>query len=548
MERLTTDDMKPKRDQERDLELDKKIEALRRKNEALMKRYKEVEEDRKKAEKEGMALQSRNGKADDLTITISKSTSDSRVVVTKPSGSESPAVQGQQGAESDRGGATPTQAAEPGQTRQLTVTMAGKKGKRVVREKPEKTSSDSADIRNPTEDGQTRRVESERRRKQLPPATNKRDAAAAAQAEAKQEQRESEELNNRSEQCQDPENQQGGSDLNIPTSREEHEEYLRWKREREQIDKERVARHKNAKGQWRRAWDMDKTENMFSGKSLADGDWGASSRGGRNPRRKAGSDSRGHEKRGKDKTAKNVLVMSSKAKGKDRLTGRARRWQPNDDGENPQTTDTTLEEFLEELDALTKADGEEPKDSDLRAKMSSEPQSPPLERFSADSMKECSPALAKPEVSSPRGSEKRVRFLEELIQKPPVKQKTMSQESGSSESRGSANASSPKKSRPEGQKSQLCVCQNNEAGQSSPTVPRHQSPDTKNESKPGEKAKAALHEGSIQPVERTARNISNTNTEERIDSGLSVLSKESGESHPTHTTSSDKAREHGKIV
>lgn len=33
----------------------------------------------------------------------------------------------------------------------------------------------------------------------------------------------------------------------------------------------------------------------------------------------------GHEKRGKDKGAKNVLVMSSKAKGKDRLTGRARR-------------------------------------------------------------------------------------------------------------------------------------------------------------------------------------------------------------------------------
>lgn len=32
--------MMPKRDHERDLELDKKIEALRRKNEALMKRYK----------------------------------------------------------------------------------------------------------------------------------------------------------------------------------------------------------------------------------------------------------------------------------------------------------------------------------------------------------------------------------------------------------------------------------------------------------------------------------------------------------------------------
>lgn len=34
-----------------------------------------MEEDRKKAEEEGMALQSKKGKADDLTITISKSTS-----------------------------------------------------------------------------------------------------------------------------------------------------------------------------------------------------------------------------------------------------------------------------------------------------------------------------------------------------------------------------------------------------------------------------------------------------------------------------------------
>lgn len=36
----------------------------------------------------------------------------------------------------------------------------------------------------------------------------------------------------------------------------------------------------------------------------------------------------GHEKQGKDKGAKNVLVMSSKAKGIDRLTGRARRSVP----------------------------------------------------------------------------------------------------------------------------------------------------------------------------------------------------------------------------
>lgn len=63
--------------------------------------------------------------------------------------------------------------------------------------------------------------------------------------------------------AQDLASPQTSLDLNVPTSKEEQEEYLRWKREREEIDRERVARHKNSKGQWRRAWDMDKTENMY---------------------------------------------------------------------------------------------------------------------------------------------------------------------------------------------------------------------------------------------------------------------------------------------
>lgn len=50
----TTLDLKSK--EEKDAELDKRIEALRRKNEALIRRYQEIEEDRKKAELEGVAV------------------------------------------------------------------------------------------------------------------------------------------------------------------------------------------------------------------------------------------------------------------------------------------------------------------------------------------------------------------------------------------------------------------------------------------------------------------------------------------------------------
>ncbi|XP_071354351.1 coiled-coil domain-containing protein 9B isoform X3 [Trachinotus anak] len=598
MERPTAGDMMPKRDHERDLELDKKIEALRRKNEALMKRYKEVEEDKKRAEEEGMALQSRKGKADDLTITISKSTSqDSRVVVTKPFSGSSPAGKGQQEAGPDRGGEGPSQGAGRGHRKQLTVTMAGKKGKRVVSERPEKRLG-PADVKSPTDDGQTRRVESAGRGKQ-PPHMTKRNTAA-----------------------QEPESLQANTDLNIPTLKEEQEEYLRWKKEREQIDRERVARHKNAKGQWRRAWDMDKTENMFSDKSLPDRDWGPSGRGGRNARRgqpRANVDSRGHEKRGKDKGAKNVLVMSSKAKGKDRLTGRARSissavkqasvlgddeafrvrcyttiahnlkkqqdhrsgvkiWQANEEGENLQTSDTTLEEFLEELDALADVEVEDQKDQDSKTKLSpspdslstSEEMSESTTPVSAATLREDASTHGQAEASSPRSLEKKVRFSEELIQGAHTKQSTGSQDSANSESRSqsSLKASSPKKNKHEVQGPQQPLesakqdddtPQDQGGGPPSPPVAQQQAsetectikdsnPPTAPNSPPAEKACASLQEGPVQPVELAKCNISNTNTEELIDSGLSVLSLESGETHPTHSTSSDKAREHGKIV
>ncbi|XP_035023568.1 coiled-coil domain-containing protein 9B isoform X2 [Hippoglossus stenolepis] len=562
MERPSPSDMMPKRDHGRDVELDKKIEALRRKNEALMKRYKEVEEDKKRAEEDGMALQSRKGKAEDLTITINKSTSvsvseneDSRVVVTKPFSGGSPAGKGQQEAGPDRGGEGPSQSAAQGHRKQLTVTMAGKTGKRVVSERPEKRP-DAADVKSPTEDGPPRGVESAGRGKQ-PPHTNKRSTSAA----------------------QEPESPLASTDLDIPTLKEEQEEYLRWKKEREQIDKERVARHKNAKGQWRREWDVDKTENMFSDKSLPDRDWGTCSRGGRSAKRgqpRANVDPRGREKRGKDKVAKKVLVMSSNAKGKDRLTGRARRWQAGEEGENLQMSDTTLEEFLEELDALTDVDVEDQTGQDTKTKLSpssdlqsvSEEVSGSAAPVSAATLREDASSQGHPEALSPRSSEKKVRFSEELIQGARTRQTAGSQDSASSESNLKASSPSSKQNKQEVQGPQQpfeSAKQDDGSPQdqgddpSAPPVAQWESyeiectkkdsnPPTSPNSPPAEKACASPEKASLQPVELAKCNISNTNADELIDSGLSVLSLESGETHPTHCTSSDKAREHGKIV
>lgn len=52
-------------------------------------------------------------------------------------------------------------------------------------------------------------------------------------------------------------------DMTLSMTGRERAEYVRWKQEREQIDRERLARHRKPGGQWRREWDAEKPDGGF---------------------------------------------------------------------------------------------------------------------------------------------------------------------------------------------------------------------------------------------------------------------------------------------
>ncbi|XP_035010400.2 coiled-coil domain-containing protein 9 isoform X4 [Hippoglossus stenolepis] len=76
----------------------------------------------------------------------------------------------------------------------------------------------------------------------------------------------------------------GSVDMTMSMTGRERAEYLRWKKEREQIDEERLARHRNATGQWRREWDAQKTDNMFKEDPYAAAEGVTSEQGSRRAR------------------------------------------------------------------------------------------------------------------------------------------------------------------------------------------------------------------------------------------------------------------------
>ncbi|NWJ09206.1 CCD9B protein, partial [Crypturellus undulatus] len=202
--------------EQKDVELDKKILALRKKNEALIRRYQEIEEDKKRAEQEGMAVTSRRPKQDGLTITITKAHNDKRVVSEKWGSpcSTSPGLD--VGSEEEEEEADHMFTFRMGKRMQLAVTMDNKA--KVVPEPSEEETNHLVAFRRG-------------RRMQIAITMDNKEKVT----------------------------QKGPGDPSFPMTGRERSEYMRWKRERDQIDLERLARHKNAKGEWRRAWDVEKS-------------------------------------------------------------------------------------------------------------------------------------------------------------------------------------------------------------------------------------------------------------------------------------------------
>ncbi|NXF79746.1 CCD9B protein, partial [Sclerurus mexicanus] len=210
--------------EQKDVELDKKILALRKKNEALIRRYQEIEEDKKRAEQEGMAVTSRRLKQDALTITITKAHNDKRVVSEKRA-SLCPTSPGFSiGSEEEEEEADHMFTFRMGKRMQLAVTMDNKAKVSLTHPVPSRASGLS--VRN-----MPRASLVQAGRMQIAITMDNKEKVV----------------------------QKSPGDLSFPMTGRERSEYIRWKREREQIDLERLARHKNAKGEWRRAWDVEKS-------------------------------------------------------------------------------------------------------------------------------------------------------------------------------------------------------------------------------------------------------------------------------------------------
>ncbi|XP_023560318.1 coiled-coil domain-containing protein 9 isoform X3 [Octodon degus] len=309
-EMAATLDLKSK--EEKDAELDKRIEALRRKNEALIRRYQEIEEDRKKAELEGVAVTApRKGRMveKENMVVEEKSLGPSRRssgTPRPPGASRGGRTAPQQGGRAGVGRASRSWEDRPGeQPRGGAGGGAGGRGRRG-RGRGSPRLSGASDSTASDRKSKVGAKWAERRRQNIEKMNEEMEKIAEYERSQREGVLEPNPVRNflddprrRGGALEEPERDRrregsrrhgrnwGGPDFERVRCGLEHErqgrraspgsagdmtmsmtgrersEYLRWKQEREKIDQEWLQRHRKPTGQWRREWDAEKTEGMF---------------------------------------------------------------------------------------------------------------------------------------------------------------------------------------------------------------------------------------------------------------------------------------------
>ncbi|XP_062966819.1 coiled-coil domain-containing protein 9 isoform X2 [Cynocephalus volans] len=296
-------DLKSK--EEKDAELDKRIEALRRKNEALIRRYQEIEEDRKKAELEGVAVTApRKGRVmekENVTVEVEKSLGPSRRspgTARLPGASKGHRIPPQQGGRAGMGRASRSWEDSPGEQPRGGAGGRGRRGR--GRGSPHLSGAGDTS----TSDRKSKEWE-ERRRQNIEKMNEEMEKIAEYERNQREGVLEPNPVRNflddprrRSGPLEEPERDRregsrrhgrnwggpdfervrygleherqgrraalgGAGDMTLSMTGRERSEYLRWKQEREKIDQERLQRHRKPTGQWRREWDAEKTDGMF---------------------------------------------------------------------------------------------------------------------------------------------------------------------------------------------------------------------------------------------------------------------------------------------
>ncbi|XP_070943357.1 coiled-coil domain-containing protein 9 isoform X4 [Macaca nemestrina] len=297
-------DLKSK--EEKDAELDKRIEALRRKNEALIRRYQEIEEDRKKAELEGVAVtaprKGRSVEKENVAVESEKNLGPSRRspgTHRPPGASKGGRTPPQQGGRAGMGRASRSWEGSPGeQPRGGGGGGRGRRGRGRCSPHLSGAGDTSISDRKSKEWEERRRQNIEKMNEEMEKIAeyerNQREGVlepnpvrnflddprrrSGPLEESERDRREDSRRHGRNwggpdferVRCGLEHERQGrraglgsAGDMTLSMTGRERSEYLRWKQEREKIDQERLQRHRKPTGQWRREWDAEKTDGMF---------------------------------------------------------------------------------------------------------------------------------------------------------------------------------------------------------------------------------------------------------------------------------------------